>query len=147
MSFDSDGLPNQKEIVKENILEPEWALSQQPIRPSASWAIDSEAIRGRGIIVLVKSSQLVKNIENKKTFSQLKLDFNPFLPPKSRRFSLLVGYNIQPSSNSTNQNAALIMAGPLVGFYYNKRYPVLCFRDQVLINQLSIVCHNKLGSL
>ena len=33
MSFDSDGLPNEKEIVKENIsqlfLEPEWALSQQ----------------------------------------------------------------------------------------------------------------------
>ena len=28
--------------------------------------IDSEAMRVRGIIVLVKSSQLVKNIENKK---------------------------------------------------------------------------------
>ena len=27
------------------------ALSQQPIRPSASWAIDSEPIRARGIIV------------------------------------------------------------------------------------------------
>ena len=33
---------------------------------SASWAIDSEAIRVRGIIVLVKSNQLVKNMENKK---------------------------------------------------------------------------------
>ena len=30
------------------------------------WAIDSEAMRVRGIIVLVKSNQLVKNIENKK---------------------------------------------------------------------------------
>ena len=30
------------------------------------WAIDSEAIRARGIIVLVKSNKLVKNIENKK---------------------------------------------------------------------------------
>ena len=29
-----------------------------------------------------------------KIFSFLKLDFNPFLPPKSRRFSLLVGYNV-----------------------------------------------------
>ena len=29
------------------------------------WAIDSEAIRARGIIVLVKSNYLVKNIENK----------------------------------------------------------------------------------
>jgi len=27
-------------------------------------------------------------------FSSLKLDFNPFLSPKSPRFSLLVGYNI-----------------------------------------------------
>ena len=75
----------------------------------SSWAIDSEAMRAKGIIVLVKSNQLVKNIENKKNFSQLKLDFNPFLPPKSARFSLLVGYNIQPSSSSTNQNTALII--------------------------------------
>ena len=31
------------------------------------------------------------------------------MPPKIRRFLLLVGYNIQPSSSSTNQNAALII--------------------------------------
>ena len=36
------------------------------MRPKAEWAIDSEAMRVRGIIVLVKSNQLVKNIENKK---------------------------------------------------------------------------------
>ena len=29
-----------------------------------------------------------------KRFSYLKMDFNPYLPPKSRRFLLLVGYNI-----------------------------------------------------
>ena len=29
-----------------------------------------------------------------KNFSLLKLDFNPFLPPKSLRFLPLVGYNI-----------------------------------------------------
>ena len=46
-----------------------------PYRPSASWAIDSEAMRARGIIVLVKSNQLVKNIV-KKNISQLKQDFN-----------------------------------------------------------------------
>ena len=47
-------------------LEPEWALSQQPTRPKAEWAVDSEAIRARGIIVLVKSNWLVKkNIETK----------------------------------------------------------------------------------
>ena len=38
--------------------------------PKAEWAIDSEAMRARiGIIVLVKSNKLVKNIETK----QLKL--------------------------------------------------------------------------
>ena len=37
-------------------------------------------------------TQLVgQNIENRKKFSYLKLDFNPFSLPKSVRFSLLVG--------------------------------------------------------
>ena len=31
----------------------------------ASWVIDSEAMRARGIIVLVNYNQLVKNIETK----------------------------------------------------------------------------------
>ena len=35
------------------------------------------------------------------------------MPPKSRRFSLLVGYNIYSSSSSTNQNAALIIGHKL----------------------------------
>ena len=35
-------------------LEHEWALSQWPMRPKAEWAIDSEAIRARGIIVFSK---------------------------------------------------------------------------------------------
>ena len=64
------------------------------MRPKTEWAIDSEAMRARVIIVLVKSNWLVNNIENKKNFSYLKLDLNPFLLPKSGRFSLLVGYNI-----------------------------------------------------
>ena len=34
------------------------------MRPKAEWAIDLEAMRARGIIVLVKS-KLVKNIETK----------------------------------------------------------------------------------
>ena len=33
---------------------------------AAEWAIDSKAMRARGIIILVKSNWLVKNIENKK---------------------------------------------------------------------------------
>ena len=39
--------------------------------------------------------QLVgQKYRDKTTFSWLKLDVNPFLPPKIRRSSLLVGYNI-----------------------------------------------------
>ena len=57
-----------------------------------------EAMRARGIIVLVKFNLLVKEISRKNIFRKLKLNFNPFLPPKyykyGGRFSLLVGYNI-----------------------------------------------------
>ena len=67
-------------------------------RSKAEWAIDSEAVRVRGIIGLVKSSQLVKKMSRLNIFPKLKLDINSFLPPKhykyGRRFSLLVGYNI-----------------------------------------------------
>ena len=35
------------------------------MRPKAEWAIDSEAMRARGMIVLVKSNYLVKNIQAK----------------------------------------------------------------------------------
>ena len=66
--------------------------------PKAEWAIDSEAMRGRGIIVLVKSNWLVKKISRLNIFRKLKVDFNPFLPPKhykyGGRFSLLVGYSM-----------------------------------------------------
>jgi len=41
------------------------------MRPKAEWAIDSEAMRARGIIVLVKSNQLVKNIETKQLEARL----------------------------------------------------------------------------
>ena len=44
-----------RDISLQLFLEPELALSQWPMRPKAEWAIDSEATRGRGIIVLVKS--------------------------------------------------------------------------------------------
>ena len=40
-------------------------MPEQPMRPKAEWAINSEAMRAREIIVLVKSNQLVKNIETK----------------------------------------------------------------------------------
>ena len=67
-------------------------------RLSAEWAIDSEAMRARGINFLVKSNQLIKKISRLNIFHKLKLDFNPFLRPKHCKygghFSLLVGYNI-----------------------------------------------------
>ena len=54
------------------------------MRPKARWAIDSEAMRAREIIiVLVKSDELVKKISRQNTFRKLKLDFNLFLPPKT----------------------------------------------------------------
>ena len=43
-------------------------MGSELIALSASWAIDSEAIRARGIIVLVKSNQLVKNTETKQLY-------------------------------------------------------------------------------
>ena len=111
----------------------------------ASWAIYSESMRarGRGIIVSVKSNQLAKNIETKQLQRQLELDFNPFLPLKSRRFSLLVGYNIQPSSSSTNQNAALIIDHLLD--FTNMGYDH-CSRRMQLSNQATFVAflqHSK----
>ena len=39
--------------------------SSSPNGPKAEWAIHSEAMRARGIIVLVKSNYLVKKIETK----------------------------------------------------------------------------------
>ena len=70
-------------------------------------------LRARGIIVLVESNQLVKKISRLNIFRKLKLDINPFLLPKyyknGGRISLVVGYNIEPTSSSTNQNAALMI--------------------------------------
>ena len=42
------------------------------MRPKVEWAIDSEAMRARGIIVLVKSSELVKKNIETKHLSQVK---------------------------------------------------------------------------
>ena len=56
------------------------------MRPKVKWAIDSEAMRVRGIIVLVKSNQLVKKISRQNIFRQLKLDFNSYLSPKHYKY-------------------------------------------------------------
>ena len=72
---------------------PRARLGSESIAQEAEGRIDSEAMMERGIIVLLKSKLLVKNIEkttiaNKTRFSRHCFGF------QSRRFSLLVGYNI-----------------------------------------------------
>ena len=66
-------------------------------RTKNEWAIDSEAMRARGIVVLVKQLVGKKNIETKH-LSLVKARLLSFLPPKhykfGGRFSLLMGYNI-----------------------------------------------------
>ena len=49
-----------------------------------------------------------KNIETKH-LSQVKAGHQFFLAAKTLQISLLVSYNIQPTSSSTNQNAALMI--------------------------------------
>ena len=65
------------------------------MRPKAKWAIESEAMRERGIIVLAKSTELVgqKNIILVRKFGKTQFNRHCF-GFQSQRFSLLVGYNI-----------------------------------------------------
>ena len=69
------------------------------MRPKAEWAIDSKAMRARGIINCFSKIQLVgqKNIETKH-LSQVKARYESVFSTKTleiwRCFSLLVGYNI-----------------------------------------------------
>ena len=54
------------------------------MRPKAEWAIDSEAMRARGIIVLVKSNYIVaqQNIETK-LLSRVKARHRSFFTAKT----------------------------------------------------------------
>ena len=78
--------------------------------------------------------QLVgKKISRQNNFCYLKLDFNLFLPPKSWRFSLLVGYNTPYSlvvAHALNQSERSIDNRPLVGFYqvqiFLRIVPLVC---------------------
>ena len=73
-------------------------------------SIASEGERNNGFSKIQVVGQ--KNIETKH-ISRVKARHQSFLPPKhykyGRRFSLLVGYNIEPTTSSTNQNAALMI--------------------------------------
>jgi len=48
----------------------------------SSKAIQSEGMRARGIIVLVKSNQFFNKISRLNIFRKLKLDINPIVPQK-----------------------------------------------------------------
>ena len=63
----------------------------------------------RGTIVLVKSNKLVKKYGDKTALPSKTLFTRHWFGFQSQLFSLLVGYNIQPSSSLTNPNAALII--------------------------------------
>ena len=64
------------------------------MRPKAEWAIDSEAMRARGIIVLVKSNSLVKKNIETEHLSQVKAIHQSFFTAKTLQIWLLVGYNM-----------------------------------------------------
>ena len=63
------------------------------MKPKAKWAIDSEAMRAKGIIVLVKSNYVVKNIETKQLLL-VKTIQPPLFWFSYVCFVLLVDYNI-----------------------------------------------------
>ena len=62
-------------------------MSSESIVHEAEWAIDSEAMRARGIIVFSKIQLVrIKKISRLNIFRKSKLDFNPFLPPKHYKY-------------------------------------------------------------
>ena len=107
--------PNFQKIVEnERYRRPSWpSLASQDYltiiprtRMGSNWLRGHEGERNN----CFSKIQLVgQKISSQNNFSWLTLDFNLFWPRKSRPFSLLVGYNIEPRSSSTNQNAALMI--------------------------------------
>ena len=60
---------------------------------------------------------------------------------QSRRFSLLVGYNIQPSSSSTNENAALIIDNQLDFTTCNYHAVSISYIKQVQLKSIVAYSH------
>ena len=48
--------PSLVSVICHPLTIPRARMGHKPIRPKAEWAIDSEAMRARGTIVLVKSN-------------------------------------------------------------------------------------------
>ena len=70
--------------------ENKYYLTIIPRAGMGSWAIDSEAMRARGIIVLVKSNQVVQKYRDKTTLASKTRFSHHCFGFQSRRFSLLV---------------------------------------------------------
>ena len=64
------------------------------MRPKAEWAIDSEAMRARGIIVFSKIQPVGQKYPDKTTLARKTRFSRYWFGFQSRRFSLLVGCNI-----------------------------------------------------
>ena len=80
--------------IQQLLLEPEWVMSQWPVTQKVKCAIESEAMRVRGIIVLVKYNKLVqKNIMLIRNFGKTQFNRHRF-GFQSQCFLLLVGCNI-----------------------------------------------------
>ena len=80
---------------------------------STSWEVSLNLYPTLALISLLTKAFNFSKISRLNIFCKLKLDINSFLPPKhyryGGRFLLQVGYNIQPTSSTTNQNAALMI--------------------------------------
>ena len=64
------------------------------MRPKAEWAIYSDAMRARGIIVLVKTKLVGQKYRDKRTLASKTRFSRHCFGFQSRRFSLLEDYNI-----------------------------------------------------
>ena len=77
-----------------NWLIKNYSSSPNGSKSMAEWAIDSDAMRTRGTIFLVKSKWLVRNIEEKTTLATKTRFSHHCVGFQSQCFSLLGGYNI-----------------------------------------------------
>ena len=116
MSFKFKKKLNHPLVIQQLFLSPSWPLSQQPMRPEAEWAIDLRGHEGERNNCFNKIQLVGQKYPDKTTLSSKTRFRRHCFGFQSWRFLLLVGYNIQPSSSSTNQIKS-IENRPLLGFY------------------------------
>ena len=92
-----------------------YSSSPNLLLPKTKWAIDSEAMRARGIIVLVKSNQLVKKYRDKQ-LQLVKARLEAFFC-RQKASALRYQWAIRCSLVVTQPTERSIDNRPLVGFY------------------------------